>query len=221
MESSRPRGPIVPCQMLPICQMLVATLPRNSFQPHNSRTHGRERHQTGGGGEKTQGTSARTVPHTHLAKTTSPTTPATRARHAQTRAQTPPRQTSAVAKTTSKHAGTPRESTGRGPAPPRSTTTHPPRAHPGHHTTRPSGRAAVATLVRMECGQHGQRPLRRPRRSPHRLRIRTGPGQHPRTRVRDANKADTAEAVARHLAHKQAPPCSAHASSIIAASLSL
>ena len=27
MESSRPRGPIVPCQMLPICQMLVATLP--------------------------------------------------------------------------------------------------------------------------------------------------------------------------------------------------
>ena len=73
-------------------------------------------------------------------------------------------------------------------APPRSITTHPPRAHPGHHTTRPSGRAAVATLVRMECGQHGQRPLRRPRRSPHRLRIRTGPGQHPRTRVRDANR---------------------------------
>ena len=82
---------------------------RNSFQPHNSRTHGRERHQTGGGGEKTQGTSARTVPHTHLAKTTSPTTPATRARHAQTRVQTPPRQTGAVAKITSKHAGTPRE----------------------------------------------------------------------------------------------------------------
>ena len=145
---------------------------RNSFQPHNSRTHGRERHQTGGGGEKTQGTSARTIPHTHLAKTTSPTTPATRARHAQTRVQTPSRQTGAVAKITSKHAGTPRESTGRGPAPPRSTTTHPPRAHPGHHTTRPSGRAAVATLVRMECGQHGQRPLRRPRRSPHRLRIK-------------------------------------------------
>ena len=127
MESSRPLRPIVPCQMLPICQMLVATLPRNSFQPHNSRTHGRERHQTGGGGEKTQGTSARTVPHTHLAKTTSPTTPATRARHAQTRVQTPSRQTGAVAKITSKHAGTPRESTGRGPrgpAPPHSTTTH-------------------------------------------------------------------------------------------------